>query len=218
MKKHLLVFGILLVGGVFYGQTVPTQTENYVFSTVYLNDSQSKKVETIQYFDGLGRPKQILNVKASADNNDVVTKIEYDAQGRQDKDFLPMPQSGTTNGKIYSPATTPYSETVGSPLYGSVAPFFSQKEIENSPLSRPQTSAAPGAWGANNKKVTFDYRFNQANEVKKYYTETSWPNGASESELKFHRIIPPMSFIKIRSPMKISIKASSLRISRDKPF
>jgi len=184
MKKHLLVFGILLVGGVFYGQTVPTQTENYVFSTVYLNDSQSKKVETIQYFDGLGRPKQILNVKASADNNDVVTKIEYDAQGRQDKDFLPMPQSGTTNGKIYSPATTPYSETVGSPLYGSVAPFFSQKEIENSPLSRPQTSAAPGAWGANNKKVTFDYRFNQANEVKKYYTETSWPNGASESELK----------------------------------
>ena len=184
MQKFLFFFAVLFVAGKLCSQTVPSSTENYVFSTVYLSEDDTKKVETIQYFDGLGRPKQILNVKASPDNNDIVTIIEYDAQGRQDKDFLPMPQSGTTDGKIYSPATTPYSETVGSPLYGSVIPFFSQKEIENSPLSRPQTSAAPGAWGANDKKVTFDYRFNQASEVKKYYTDTTWPNGASESELK----------------------------------
>lgn len=192
MKKlYLLSTFFLFV--TFYSQTVPPSgislSENYVYTREYLSEtSQSSnslpQVQSVTYFDGLGRPKQTIHIKASPSGKDLVTRIEYDELGRQDRDFLPMPQQNTNNGTIYSPATIPYSESVGIPLYGGIAPFFSKKEIENSPLNRPLSTMAPGAWGANDKKIKFEYRLNQAGEVKRYYTQTAWSSGATVSELK----------------------------------
>ncbi|MFP3548938.1 DUF6443 domain-containing protein, partial [Rhizobium sp. SIMBA_035] len=60
----------------------------------------AKQIQTVQYLDGLGRPKQVVNVKASPLGRDVVSHIEYDGFGRQVRDYLPVPQDGTLNGAI----------------------------------------------------------------------------------------------------------------------
>ncbi|MEA1851044.1 DUF6443 domain-containing protein, partial [Chryseobacterium sp. MHB01] len=104
MKKILIPIGALLISGLSQAQL--TTTENYVYSKTYLDYNSSgqptKSAETVQYFDGLGRAKQVVNVKASPTGKDVVTHIEYDGFGRQVKDYLPVPQQGTQNGGIYT--------------------------------------------------------------------------------------------------------------------
>ncbi|MGX9987600.1 DUF6443 domain-containing protein, partial [Soonwooa purpurea] len=181
MKKNRFILFALLFGSVASkAQTIPSADQNYVFSTVFLDENKTKKQETIQYMDGLGRPKQIINVKASPSQNDIVTQITYDNLGRQDKDYLPMPQQSSTNGAFYGGV----SEIVGSPLYGGVAPFYAQKEIEKSPLERPLSTTAPGAWANSNKKISFNYSANTSSEVRKYSATTiSWSNGVTNSQL-----------------------------------
>ncbi|MEA1851417.1 DUF6443 domain-containing protein, partial [Chryseobacterium sp. MHB01] len=103
MKKILIPIGALLISGLSQAQL--TTTENYVYSKTYLDyngTTPTKTSENVQYFDGLGRPKQVVNVKASPTGKDVVTHIEYDVFGRQVKDYLPVPQLGTQNGAIYT--------------------------------------------------------------------------------------------------------------------
>ncbi|WP_185147098.1 DUF6443 domain-containing protein, partial [Chryseobacterium sp. CH25] len=83
---------MLLISHLANAQLTPT--ENYIQSKSYLDyngSTASKTSETVQYFDGLGRPKQVVNVKASPQGKDVVTHIEYDPFGRQVKDYLPVP-------------------------------------------------------------------------------------------------------------------------------
>lgn len=136
MKKLIIPVGILLATGALKAQLSPIPaTENYVQTKTYLdyNGSQpAKSSETVQYFDGLGRPKQVVGIKASPQGKDVVTHIEYDTFGRQVKDYLPIPQSGTQNGTIY---TSPLGNA--SSIYGGEK-IFSEKILENSPLDRIQ--------------------------------------------------------------------------------
>jgi hypothetical protein len=99
MKKIFLFNITLFVAGLSYAQT---STENYIQTTNCLDADCIKKAETVQYFDYLGRPKQSVSVKSSPTEKDVVVHVEYDALGRQTKEYLPVPQSGTQNGEFYS--------------------------------------------------------------------------------------------------------------------
>ncbi|MFC0427024.1 DUF6443 domain-containing protein [Chryseobacterium scophthalmum] len=180
MKKIIIPISTLFVVGLFHAQTLSTN-ENYVYSKNYLTDptaSTPKSVESVQYFDGLGRPKQVVNIKASPLQRDVVTHIEYDAFGRQVKDFLPVPQSGTANGAI---VTNPLGNATQTDIYGSEI-IFSKKEFENSPLDRVLEQKQVGqAWS--DKPVKFDYDANIVGEVIKYTTTTTWENDATKSGL-----------------------------------
>ena len=178
MKKILIPIGALLISGLSQAQL--TTTENYVYSKTYLDyngTSPTKTSESIQYFDGLGRPKQVVNIKASPTGKDVVTHIEYDGFGRQVKDYLPVPQQGTQNGAIY---TSPLSNATQPTIYGAEK-IFSEKILENSPLDRIlQQKQVGNAW--NDKPVQFGYDANTtADAVKKYTTVTTWENGATKS-------------------------------------
>ncbi|WP_082140651.1 DUF6443 domain-containing protein [Chryseobacterium sp. FH2] len=162
MKNILIRIAALLVTGLAHGQLSPT--ENYVYSKTYLDyngTTATKTTETVQYFDGLGRPKQVVGIKASPGGKDVVTPIEYDGFGRQVKDYLPVPQSQTLNGAI-----------IGNPLgnassvYGSEK-IYAEKVLENSPLDRLEQQIQVGnEWSG--KPVKFDYEANIDGEVKKY--------------------------------------------------
>ncbi|ASW74634.1 hypothetical protein CJF12_10295 [Chryseobacterium piperi] len=153
-------------------------TENYILTTRCLDANCTKRSEIIQYFDGLGRPKQVINIKASPTGKDVVTHIEYDGFGRQVKDFLPVPQSGTSNGAIIS---NPLANATQTGIYGQEK-IYAEKILENSPLDRILEQRQVGtAWA--NKPVTFQYDANIAGEVKKYVTTTSWSNGATASAI-----------------------------------
>jgi hypothetical protein len=66
MKKILIPIGMLLMGHSVHAQATPG--ENYIQSKTYLDyngTTSTKYSETVQYFDGFGRPKQVVNVKAS---------------------------------------------------------------------------------------------------------------------------------------------------------
>ncbi|CAA7196831.1 DUF6443 domain-containing protein [Chryseobacterium potabilaquae] len=177
--KTIISVSTLFMAGLLHAQLSPT--ENYVSSKTYLSDPTQpnpKTSETVQYFDGLGRPKQIVNVKASPSGKDVVTPIEYDAFGRQVKDYLPIPQSLTGNGAIIP---NPLGNV--SSVYG-VEKIYSEKVLENSPLDRIQQQIQVGNdW--TNKPVKFDYDANTAGEVIKYTTTTIWEGNATKSSIEY---------------------------------
>lgn len=171
MKKLIIPISALFIAGLSRAQTIPSSTENYIYSKTYLSDPalpNPKVVETIQYFDGLGRPKQIISVKASPTGKDVVNHIEYDGFGRQTKDYLPVPQSGTQNGVIY---TSPLGNA--SSVYGGEK-IFSESILENSPLNKIQQQIQAGNdWAA--KPVKFNYETNNVeDQVRNYETTTTW--------------------------------------------
>ncbi|AZA56571.1 DUF6443 domain-containing protein [Chryseobacterium shandongense] len=182
MKKILIPIGALLVSGLSHAQL--TNTENYVYSKTYLDYNGTtaiKTSETVQYFDGLGRPKQVVNIKASPTGKDVVTPIVYDGFGRQVRDYLPVPQQSTQNG-IYMQSSSMVDFPVGDPtgVYPNEKAFV-HKNLENSPLDRMLSQIQPGAaWQG--KPVQFGYDANTtADAVKKYTTVTTWENGATKS-------------------------------------
>jgi RHS repeat-associated protein len=179
MKKILIPIGALLISHSVQAQLSPT--ENYVYSKTYLSDPALPNVrtsETVQYFDGLGRPKQIVNVKASPLGKDVVTHIEYDGFGRQVKDYLPVPQSQTLNGAII-----PTSLANAPSVYGSEK-IYAEKVLENSPLDRIQQQIQVGNdWTG--KPVKFDYDTNIWEDyVRKYKTTTTWVDGRTETSVE----------------------------------
>ncbi|WP_276967501.1 DUF6443 domain-containing protein, partial [Chryseobacterium sp.] len=182
MKKIIIPISALLITGTLQAQlTTLPNTENYIQSKTYLDysgTSATKSSETVQYFDGLGRPKQVVNVKASPLGKDVVTPIKYDQFGRQVQEYLPVPQGGTLNGAIIP---DPLNNLAATP-YGGSEKIYSEKVIENSPLDRVLEQKQVGNdW--NGKSVKFGYDANGFNEVYQYITTTSWIDGATKSVL-----------------------------------
>ncbi|SHK53967.1 DUF6443 domain-containing protein [Chryseobacterium polytrichastri] len=177
MKRHIIkrtlsVLSMLFVAGLSHAQT---STENYVQTTTCLDADCVKKSETVQYFDYLGRPKQVISVKSSPTGKDVVAHVEYDALGRQTKSYLPVPQSGTQNGEIYS---SPLGNA--SAIYGGEK-IYSESFLENSPLQRVQQQVRVGNDWAN-KPVNFAYDVNTtADAVKKFTPTTVWENEATKT-------------------------------------
>ena len=80
-------------------ETQLSEDQNYVHQVVYQKPlkegeletaSYTDKIQNVTYYDGLGRPKQEIAIRASPDEKDVITHIEYDMFGRQSKEYLPF--------------------------------------------------------------------------------------------------------------------------------
>jgi len=103
---------------------------------------------TVQYFDGIGRPLQTVQVKASATGHDIVQPIAYDSFGREVTKYLPYSITGTlANDGSYKPtAITDQPQYYNAPPAGVKSdPFpYSETLLEASPLSRPLEQGAPG--------------------------------------------------------------------------
>jgi len=171
MKKQLtLKIGSVLLLAFFGLLGAQTTTENYVQTKTCLSGDCSEKTETITYYDGLGRAKQVINVKATPLGQDLVVPVTYDVYGRQLKDILPVP-AATRNSGYHSAIT---NETTANSYYGSTN-AFTESQLENTPLDRLLQEAKPGdAWklsAGHTKK--FQYETNSATEVKRFVTSTS---------------------------------------------
>jgi YD repeat-containing protein len=194
MKRIYISISLLGAAVMGYSQMLPTN-ENYIHSRVYLEETQEanaskKQLETVAYYDGLGRPKQNIGVKVSPKGRDVVTHIEYDEFGRQAKDFLPIPQSGTQAGRIYD---SPLSNA--SSIYGNEK-IFSEKILENSPLNRLLGQIHQGNdW--QNHPIRIEYEANTTSDrVKKFKTVTQWNGGATLSSLSQEGVFSSSSLYK----------------------
>ncbi|WP_433631758.1 DUF6443 domain-containing protein [Chryseobacterium cucumeris] len=187
--KKIQLLGLLFTAMTAFAQST---TENYIHSKTCLNGDCSKKTETVTYFDGLGRPKQIISVKATTTGKDLVTPITYDGFGRQAKDILPVP-ANTLNSAIH---TGIVNETAANSYYG-VTNAYTERDIENSPLDRVKQVAQPGEpWKmAAGHTQKFKYEVNQGSEVKKFITNTTTSTtGTDNKTVSSVSIVPGSEF------------------------
>ena len=145
--------------------------ENYVFTRSFqtamtsFNPSIAKEsdvIENITYFDGLGRPKQNINIKGSPNKKDIVTHIEYDSFGRSEKEFLPVESSGNIgNFRLGAKnETINYYKTHYPDDINNTNPNpFSMVDFESSPINRVEKQAAPG----------YDWRMGGGHEIEFNY-------------------------------------------------
>ncbi|MFA5620979.1 MAG: DUF6443 domain-containing protein, partial [Weeksellaceae bacterium] len=167
--KGITAASMLLFAGLMNGQITPSASENYIYvqeptEPVNSISSGTDAIRSIQYFDGLGRPKQSISVQGSPNGSDLVVPIEYDGFGRQVLDFLPVPISGN-NGQ--------YNPNVNGNYYSgeyNTSVWYSEKTIENSPLNRILKHAAPGdSWAKDaGHEIEFQYLTNQNDEVRMF--------------------------------------------------
>ncbi|WP_083547372.1 DUF6443 domain-containing protein [Chryseobacterium polytrichastri] len=175
MKKIILIINLLLIG-FSHAQSGLTAAENYVYEKNCLTEDCSKKIENVKYFDGLGRIKQNISIKATSAGRDVAEPLVYDIYGRAVKAYLPIPQAGTQNGGMY---TDPLSNA--SAVYGNEK-IYTEKILEASPLGRIlQQKQIGNDWAAH--PVNFSYASNTDGEVKQYSVSTSWTEGRTNSLL-----------------------------------
>lgn len=182
MKKIIIPLITLFLPEFIMAQV--NNNENYVQSRTYLepvtvSDPTAKQIRTVQYIDGLGRTKQVINVKASPLQRDVVTHIPYDNYGRQLQDYLPIPQSNTLEGAFF---TNPLSNSTQPEIYGSEK-IYAEKIIENSARDRIQQQIQMGnQWVS--KPVVYDFSNNEAGDnVKHFEVNTTWIDGRTNSSI-----------------------------------
>ncbi|MDX2247947.1 MAG: DUF6443 domain-containing protein [Bacteroidia bacterium] len=122
----------------------------------------NERHRSVQYFDGLGRPLQTVEVKASAGGKDQVVFQIYDEFGRNPRSYLPY-ESTLTNGGSFRANPVSEQDTYFD-LMGLIAPVdrnypFADQVFEPSPLNRVIEQGAPG----------FDWQPAQGNTSKLYY-------------------------------------------------
>ena len=100
----------------------------------------ANSMQTVQYFDGLGRPVETIHIAASPERKDLITYQEYDAFGRESKGWLPADYAGTC-GSFRSLATI---QSTTPATYGNDSRAFSEIRYENSPLNRIDKVYGPG--------------------------------------------------------------------------
>ncbi len=141
---------------------IPTSTENYIRTTTF--PTTGIRSEQVEYFDGLGRPGQIINVEASPEGDDMIKLVYYDNFGRKSREYLPYVDNG--NGKYQTNATNKALNFYGSLVYGKDAidsKPYSVTDYEESPLNRVLSITGVGQdWHTNNKPVAFNYRSNSS--------------------------------------------------------
>lgn len=179
------------------GSASPSLSNNFVHVMHPLTNQgdNGEMMESINYFDGLGRLMQSNIHKASGDETkDIITPVVYDVYGRQEKDYLPFAYSN--NGVFHS---DPTNITNYTGYYGSVEDdfVFSQKHIESSPLNRVIEQGAPGVtWQLNktsdtDKTIKFDYGANITSEVQLWTVDSNGDLSSSGfySENKLYKSI-----------------------------
>ena len=193
MKNILYTLALLFVSVLVTAQTT---TENYIKSTTAqvpvtteaaLNALPADdKIETITYFDGLGRPIQSIAKQAGGDREDIITPMVYDQFGRQIKDYLPYARSNSSldyelPAALMIDLNNQYLAKYASDLDANLPNPFSEKVLEASPLNRVLEQAAPGQdWAVGNgHTIKFDYQTNEIDEVR-LFTVTH-PGGNTEA-------------------------------------
>ncbi|NJM79892.1 MAG: type IV secretion protein Rhs, partial [Flavobacterium sp.] len=179
MKKLLyilILFPVLVLGQSPDQNWVKTKTYKQPTTTAVATPDVTVANTQVSYFDGLGRPIQQVAHKQSNTGKDIVTHIEYDAFGRQTKEYLPY--ANQTASLNYADATTVVTQLTGfySTYNGGTTNPYSEKQLEASPLNRVFKQAAPGnAWAMNSgKEIKFDYQTNTATEVKYFKATATW--------------------------------------------
>ena len=144
----------------------PSIDQNYILTRTYripvkqnelaASRSIGEENQNIQYFDGLGRLSQTIDLMASPGYNDIVQYIEYDSLGRESKKYLPYAEkpgntgyndvsfksTAKTRQSLYYAATGSWDTHIIKTAYPYAITVF-----DDSPMGRiVQQGAAGEAW------------------------------------------------------------------------
>ena len=168
MKSFIhIIAGICLACLSAFSQS---QDQNYIRTRTMTNDAGTEYIETIQYFDGLGRPVETVQKGITPNKADLVSLLEYDAFGRESNVWLPGVASGNNGAFIANPKAAIKAS------YGNDANPYARTDYEASPLNRVEKQFGPGRnWHANGKAVKTEYSANTASGDQScaYYEVTS---------------------------------------------
>jgi RHS repeat-associated protein len=164
MKRYVSV----IISALLFCGTAFSQTGNWIRTTKYLSDADtSKNYRDITYYDGLGYPEQVIQVKGSPDMKNIVKPIVYDNMRRSDaKVYLPYVSANNTAMKETNPlqAQVAFYQNRFGAADGQYA--YVENIYEASPLNRIlQTYNAGSIYRAADKKSVNAYQANSANEV-----------------------------------------------------
>ncbi len=141
-----------------------TLRESYSEASLSESDlSNLKHLENIQYFDGLGRPRQTIQVAASPKGYDIIRPIVYDEFGRNARQFLPYVATQKNGAFITSDTTSCKTFYSNGTLAGHLADAkpIALTNFDNSPLNRVTKQYGVGqAWHSANKYVKTEYLTN----------------------------------------------------------
>ncbi len=141
-----------------------------------LNDNELN--ESVTYYNGLGKPKQNIGIRAGGQEQDIITQIEYDDFGRVAKEFLPTPLNN--NHGLYQSNINPVTANYYYNEYGENT-YFSEKKYSNSTSGFVEEIGATGdSWAVtpNNsntnldQEISFSINFNNENVYKSYKKAT----------------------------------------------
>ncbi|MEO7991735.1 MAG: DUF6443 domain-containing protein, partial [Chryseolinea sp.] len=157
--------------------TVPPNNYNWIKETTVLvkgklqeTDLTSLQVTTgeknvsLNYYDGLGRPMQSIEVQASPAFKDKLIPVVYDGYGRENAKYLPFTMSNNNSyyqkkSDIIDPATGNYKGNAAN-FYSDSNPF-SETSFEFSSLDRPLKEFGAGNdWRADNKFTEYRHLTN----------------------------------------------------------
>lgn len=150
-----------------------SKDQNYIFTVVpriassnINNLTPDNSLQTVQYFDGLGRPTQTVQINANPQKYDLVSNKEYDALGRESNDWLPV-TAPYNNGAFLK---IDNFKTRASITYVDDKKPYSVPTYEASPLSRITEQYGPGQdWQSKDKKVKTEYLGNNTSYICKWY-------------------------------------------------
>ncbi|MDN3579738.1 DUF6443 domain-containing protein, partial [Mucilaginibacter flavus] len=124
------------------------------------SDKMNEEI-SVQYFDGLGRSLQAVQVRGSATGaSDIVLPEVYDAYGREAQKYLPY-ASPTADGSykstavselgnFYNPSGTPSTQTQLAGAIAHITTPYALTVYEPSPLNRVTEQGGPGdTWQPN---------------------------------------------------------------------
>lgn len=121
-------------------------------------------VQVTRYYDGLGRPLQVVSKKASPSGKDVVAPVYYDDYGKSSRSYLPYVanQESTGNGLFKAdPFTQQTTSLQAINAYPGEQIYYGTTEIEASALSRVVKTTSPGnSWAGNGVGLHSDYNTN----------------------------------------------------------
>lgn len=141
---------------------IPTSVVNTIDSLYYL----SKARHSIRYYDHLGRPSQEVAYKASPGRKDIAVSHEYDALGRNGKQWLPVMRSNKKSTGTFIPQDS--VAIYARDAYSDQA-AFSYPLYEASPLNRIIENYGPGtAWQSTGHSAKSSYRTNTTTDACLY--------------------------------------------------
>lgn len=223
--KNILKTVLLFAVTVSYGQTT---TKNYLKETTRTFASTSsifpvgnEHIITTTYYDGLGRPVQIVDQNSSPDDSkNIVTHVEYEKNIGQTKEYLPFLSTGYTTSGGSFPLTTYKSDFVengksltlafyNTPKFDNTPNPYSENRIEPSPRKRVMEAGFPGYdWSLTfyeeygltedqRNTIRSSYAFNASTEVKRYSVSTAFSDGIYKNSITENGFYPDNTLTKV---------------------